>query len=217
MPIEFKNREDAGEKLAKQLNEYKDKEVVVYGLPRGGVVVASRIADILSKPLDIISVKKIGHPNQPEFAIAAVTESGLILENEELVGSIDRDWYENYTRKLHKEAQERRENYLKGEKMISAKNKTAIIVDDGIATGLTMLAAIEEIKENNPEKVIVAIPVIPPGIVDTIKKEVDELIALEIPEDYQDSVSAYYQSFPEISDSEVISFLEKNKNESTKS
>lgn len=213
MPIEFSSREDAGQKLSKKLVEYKNKDTVVYALPRGGVVVAYQIASELKKPLDIIGVRKIGHPQEPEFAIAAVTESGLMLENEELTKTIDQDWYEKFTRKMQKEARQQRERYS-GEKMISPKSKNAIIVDDGIATGLTVLAAIEEIKEKKPEKLIVAVPVLPPNVAETIKKEVDGLVAVEIPEFFLGAISAYYQSFPQISDDEVFSLLKKARNES---
>lgn len=209
MPMEFENRDDAGNKLAEKLKGYKDKNAIIYALPRGGVVVGYQIALKLGSPLDIIGVRKIGHPKQPEFAIAAVTENGLILENEELTKTLDQKWYENYAKNLQKEARTQREKFL-GKEMLSPEGKTAIIVDDGIATGLTMLAAIEEIKENNPQKIVVAVPVLPPNLLETIKREVDELIAVEIPEYFLGAVSGYYRSFPEISDKEVIELLKKS-------
>lgn len=205
----FKNRTDAGEKLAQALKKYKDKEVVVYALPRGGVVVAVEIAKFLKAPLDLIISRKIGHPFQPEYAIAAVTEDGDVIGNDMEIRSVDKKWFKEEVERQKLEAKRRREQYLTGRKKIAAKDKIAILVDDGIATGLTIRAGILELKHQKSEKIVIATPVVSRSIADIIRKEADEIIALEIPEDHDFlfAVGSYYNSFNNISDKEVISII----------
>lgn len=209
--MRFKNRIEAGRKLAKLLKKYKRNDAVVYALPRGGVVLGSEISKELGAPLDLIITRKIGHPFQSEYAICAVAEDGDMICNEDERARVDKKWLENETAKERQEAGRRREAYLKGRELISVQGKTAIIVDDGVATGLTMRLAIQEAKHNNPARIIVAVPVIPADTAKKIKKEVDEFIALEAPVLFFGSIGEYYDEFPQVEDEEVIKFLEENK------
>ncbi len=205
----FKNRVDAGQQLAALLADYQGKEIVVYGIPRGGVVLAAEIAKTLHASLDILLAHKIGHPNNPEYAIAAVSESGHLIGSPQELMYTSEAWLTEQKELQMKEMQRRRQLYLKGRKEISVKGKTAIIVDDGIATGLTMQAGILELKERQPKEIIAAVPVTPHRTAEILKKMADRLVAVLILGDDQffGSVGAYYKEFPQVEDREVISLL----------
>lgn len=212
----FRNRIDAGMLLAKALKKYKDKEVVVYALPRGGVVVAVEIARRLHAPLDLIITRKIGHPYQPEYAIAAIAENGHIVGEQKELRVLDQEWLQEEIQRQRKEAKRRREKYLQGREEIPVKGKVAILVDDGIATGLTMRAGIMELKHRHPKRIVIAVPIVPKATADIIKKEAQgELVALEIPSDdaFQGAVGAYYDEFFPVEDDEVISTLKSYEDE----
>ena len=208
----FKNRKEAGKKLAELLKKYKNSDSVVYALPRGGVLVGFEIAKELNLPLDLIIPRKIGHPLSPEYAIAAVTENGHMVENKNEVLSVNKDWFEKEIEKERSEAKRRREQYLSKWKSPTVKGKTAIIVDDGIATGLTIRAAILEARHKNPGKIVIAVPVAPSETVDLIKREADEFVTLDVFYDFAGSIGAYYQDFPQVTDKEVISVMKNAKN-----
>jgi predicted phosphoribosyltransferase len=203
----FLDRADAGRKLAQALIAYKGQSVVVYGLPRGGVVLAVEVAHILEAPLDLLVVRKIGHPRQPEYAIGAVAEDGYVVTNPDEVAILDKHWLEGTIAAELKEAQRRRKVFLQGRPSVAVKDKVAIIVDDGLATGLTMLAAIHEIRKRAPQKVVTAVPVAAADTVHKIRSEVDDLVVLYIPE-WFGAVGAFYQYFPQISDDEVVMLME---------
>jgi len=206
--IYFKDRIDAGRKLADALLKYKGiKNVVVYALPRGGVVTGKEVAKKLGCPLDVLIIRKISHPFSEEYAIGAVSEKGNAVFNETEIQSIDKKWLEDEIEKKKAEAKQKKELYYKNKQPINPEGKIAIIVDDGIATGLTILGAIKEIKMQKPEKIIVAVPVAPKEIVDPIKKEVDEFIAISVPEIYLGAVGSYYDEFNQVSDQEVLTLL----------
>lgn len=179
----FEDRSDAGRKLAEKLQKYRNQDVVIYALPRGGVVLGVEIAKKLNAPLDLLIIRKIGHPLNPEYALCATSENAhahMVCNKEELAG-VDKEWFKNETEKERQEAKRRREVYLKGRSPIPAKGKIAIIVDDGVATGLTMFTAILEIKHQETKKVVVAVPVAPPETANQIKSKVDEFVTLEVP------------------------------------
>jgi len=201
----FKNRIEAGQKLTEKLQGYKDnKEVVVYALPRGGVVLGKEIADALNTPLDILVIRKIGHPADPEYAVGAVAEDGHTIFSEE--GEQIKNELKEIIEKEKKEALRRRSVYA-GNKTISAEGKIAVIVDDGVATGLTMELAINEIKHQKPKKIIVAVSVVPVDTAEKFKNKIDELFALKIEKDYLGAVAAYYENFPQVEDGEVIALM----------
>lgn len=209
----FKDRRDAGHQLAKLLAKYKDEDVIVYALPRGGVVLAEEIANSLNAPLDLLLAHKIGHPHQPEYAIAAVSENGHLIGNPHELELFGKEWLESAKQKQMDEIKRKRLLYLKEKKVIPVKDKIAIIVDDGIATGLTMLAGIKELQDQHPKKIIVAVPVSPESTAEQIKTLVDDLVAVVIPDNtkFLGSVGAYYDKFGQVEDDEVIAILDKDK------
>ncbi len=203
----FKDRVEAGKKLAGFFDYTDGKNAVVYALPRGGVVVGVEIAKAIHAPLDLIITRKIGHPNQSEYAVGAVAENGHSVLSKEVLG-IDKQIFKKEVEKQKQEARRRREIYLGKRQPISCKGKTAILVDDGIATGLTIKAAIKELKLHyNPKKIIIAVPVTPRDIADELKKMGVEVKSILITSDFLGSIGAYYQNFPPVGDKEVISFL----------
>lgn len=212
--MEFKDRREAGKLLAEPLKKYKGQKVIVFALPRGGVVTASEIAKELRAPLDLMLAHKIGHPYQPEYAIAAISEGGLVIENRAEVESVDPEWYAHAQANEMEEMQRKRNVYMKGRKEPPVQDAIAILVDDGIATGLTMKAAILELKHRKPKKLVVAVPVAPHTTAQTIESMVDEFIGFHVPMEglFRGAIGAYYRDFTQTGDDEVISLLEENEN-----
>lgn len=209
--MHFKDRKDAGKQLARQLKPYQGQDVVVYALPRGGVVVAEEIAKALHAPLDLILAHKIGHPHHSEYAIAAVSESGHLVGTESELLAVGKAWLEQEKKRQLDEIKRKRQSYLKNQPSHSARDKIAIIVDDGIATGLTMRAGILQLKDEKPKKIVVAVPVTPKQTAEALKTMADEVIALEIPDDhlFLGAVGAYYTDFGQVEDEEVIAILDQ--------
>ena len=210
----FKTRAHAGKLLAKTLatflnTKYPNNDSVIYALPRGGVPLGFEIALALNAPLDLIIPRKIGHPMNPEYAIAAVTESGDTVYNENELSNLDKNWFNKERLEEIEEAKRRRNCYLSDRKPVPVKGKLAILVDDGIATGLTMRAAIRDIRNKQPNKIIVAIPVIPASTVKILNQEADDVVAQLIDDHYQGSVSNYYAYFYQLCDDEVVQLLNK--------
>jgi len=206
--MRFKDRTDAGVKLARLLAEkYAGADGIVYALPRGGVVLGVEIARHLGLPLDLVIARKIGHPYNPEYAIAAVTEHGAPVVNTDEIAQLPADWFNMQVKLQRQEATRRHEVYLDGRAPLSCRGKTAIVVDDGIATGLTMAAAIRDLKQRHPARIVVAIPVAPADTAAKFRSEVDDLVALDLPQYYLGGVGAYYDYFPQVSDEEVIALL----------
>lgn len=201
----FENRADAGKQLAQKLTVYRGEQTVVYGLPRGGVIVAAEVARLLPAPLDVIVVRKIGHPNNPEYAIASVTE-GAVVKNESEVGLLNAGWFRERVTEEQKEIARRCTLYTNG-KTISANGKVAIVVDDGLATGLSMRAALQSVRLQKPKKIVVAVPVAPRETLAELKTLVNEIVALLPEENFLGAVGAYYQDFEQVSDAEVTAAL----------
>lgn len=205
----FKNRLAAGQQLCPFLARYKDEDSIVYAIPRGGVIVAEPIAKFLNAPMDLLLAHKIGHPTQPEYAIAAVSESGLLIGNAHELSSVNQEWLQNAKKQQMQEIKRKREKYFQERGEIPLKGKIAIIVDDGIATGLTMQVGIKELKERHPKKIVVAVPVAPQSTASVIKTMANDFVAIVIPENYQflGSVGSYYEEFDQVEDEEVIEIL----------
>lgn len=203
----FKDRREAAKKLASALKARLEGNAVVYALPRGGVVLGAVIAKGLGAPLDLLIVRKVGHPSSAEYAIAAVAEDGHLVSNEGEVAAVDSEWFKYEVASQRAEAARRREVYCANRKPIEGAGKIAIVVDDGLATGLTMRLAIEEIKHRKPKKIFVAVPVASEETVRDIKPLVDDVIALHVPRGFFGAIGAYYADFPQISDAEVIQNL----------
>lgn len=204
--MRFADRRDAGQQLAAKLANTSG-DIVVYALPRGGVALGVEIAKALGAPLTLAISRKVAHPDAPEYAVCAVTETGPLICNETERMVLPAEWLQQAEAKQRAEAKRRRKTYLKGREQVSAKGKTAIIVDDGVATGLTLQAAIAEVKKQQPKRLIVAIPVAPSDVAETLQTEVDKLVVVTIPTVYLGSVGAYYDSFPQVEDAQVIDQL----------
>jgi len=205
----FKNRHEAGRQLAKKLKIYKNEnDVIVLGIPRGGVEVAFEVAKILKVALSIVVTKKIGHPFESEFAIGAVSQGNYILD-EGYRKEADEGYIKKTVNKMNKEIKRRYKEYTKG-KLPQLKNKIVIVVDDGLATGYTMLAAIKYVKSKNPKKVIVAVPVAAQESLEKVKQDVSEVICLQVPV-YFGAVGSFYQEFFQLEDKEVRFYLEEGK------
>lgn len=201
----YNDRSHAGRLLAEKLLEYAGEDTVVYALPRGGVVLGYEVAKLLGCPLDLVVTRKIGHPFSPEYAICAVSENAPAICNEHETRKMEKHWLEYEISKQRKEIQRRKDAYPAP--WISPEGKTAIIIDDGIATGLTIQSAIEEIRLQKPKLLIAAVPVSPDDTAAKLSKMVDRLVCLDIPAYYLGAVGSYYYDFRQVSDSEVIELL----------
>lgn len=204
----FKNREEAGILLAKALKEYKGQDAAVLAVPRGGVVVGYYVAKELGCPLDVIVPRKLGAPYQPELAIGAVAEDGTTVLNEDLVESlgVPRSYIERKIREEVQEIKRRVSLYRSGRSAVPVENKLVILVDDGLATGATMRAAIRFVKNLRPRAIIVAVPVAPPETVESLKHEVDRVVCLSTPFPFY-AIGQFYEDFKQVEDEEVIRLL----------
>ena len=201
----FYDRAEAGRLLAERLKKYQ-KDGVAAAIPRGGVVLGAEIARLLEIPLELVLVRKIGHPSNPEYAICAVSEAGEKC-NELETSIVDKSWLEERKKEERKEIARRKEIYLKGRSSVNMEGKTVILVDDGIATGLTYLTAVDELRKRKPAKIVAALPVMPAEFEETLKKAVDEVVCLLIDKNYLGAVGAYYSQFPQVTDEEVIEMM----------
>lgn len=189
------------------MEQYRGEDVVVFALPRGGVPLGVEIGKKLAAPLDLLITKKIGHPFNPEYAIGAITEDADPIFNPGEQGVLDQNWLEWELKRLRQEIKRRRETYVGAASIQSLEGKTAIIVDDGIATGFTMFASIAALKKRNPKRIIVAVPVTPEDTARKMDRMVDAVVALERTDDYLGAVGAYYIHFDQLDDAEVVSLL----------
>jgi putative phosphoribosyl transferase len=203
----FIDRVDAGQRLAQSLSKYKGEDAVVFALPRGGVVLGREISMHLNAPLSLIITRKIGYPGNEECAVCAIAEDGHMICESSGMDLVDPIWLQRRAEEEMDEAKRRREAYLKDSPPLEVQGKIAIIVDDGAATGLTLLLAIQELKHLHPKKIVVAVPVASSMAAEKIRKEADELVALEVPP-YFYAVGAHYESFPQIADEDVIKMME---------
>jgi len=201
----FRNRNEAGHLLAEKLTDFKGTNAIILALPRGGVIVAKEVADALELPLDIIVTRKIGAPENDEYAIGAIDISGNGIFNETEKARVDKKWLENKILAEKKEAERRWNVYRKGRGPLDLHGKTVIIVDDGIATGLTMEVAVDYAKREGAQKIIVAVPVAPPDTLHKLKNKA-EIRVLEFPAFFS-AVGEWYENFPQIEDKEVIHAL----------
>jgi len=206
----FQDRKEAGQQLAQKLKDYQlQPNVIILGIPRGGVETAKQIAQDLNCSLDIIVVKKIGAPSEQELAIGAVGETkGSNYLDERLINElrVSQQYLDEQIKRLKKEIKRREVLYRQNRDPLDLKGKTVIIVDDGTATGATAIAAAREVWNNEPKRVVIALPVAPKDTLHKLEKEADEVIVLETPTDFF-SVGQFYENFPQISDKEVISLL----------
>jgi putative phosphoribosyl transferase len=212
--ILFKDRRAAGEFLALELANYANRpDVVVLALPRGGVPVAFEVAKALNAPLDVFVVRKLGVPGQKELAMGAIASGGVRIINKDIVRFrlVSNQEIDRVTANEQQEL-ERRERLYRGDRPFPIlKERTVIVVDDGLATGATMRAAVIALRNQEPARIVIAVPVSPPETCQELKAEVDEIICAFTPSDF-DSVGSWYENFPQTSDTEVHNLLEIAEN-----
>lgn len=201
--MRFKDRHDAASKIIPLLTAYRDEDAIVLAVPRGGVPLGMDIARAYHFPLGLLLIKKIGFPGNPELAIGAVS-----LENEVIDPrfDIDQNYIDTEVDKIRASLRERYKKFLGDRPVPPIEGKTVIIVDDGIATGNTMMAGIEMIKRQKPASIVVAVPVAPQRTVNTMRKLVDDFICVYIPDEFY-GVGEFYDDFSQVTDDEVIRLL----------
>jgi len=208
----FQNRTHAGQRLARALVKYKARRPVVLALPRGGVPVAAEVATALDAPLDLVLVRKIGVPSQPELAMGAVTdgENATIIRNSEIIEfcGVDEREFDAVCNEELAEIERRRERYLGDRARAEVKGEVVIVVDDGIATGATILAAVRAVRERKPKELVLAVPVAPLDTIEKLRAEVDDIVCLETPGDLG-AIGYFYRDFHQVSDEEVIATLKR--------
>ncbi len=209
-PAPFADRSDAGRRLAAELTQYTGQPAVVLALPRGGVPVAAEIAAALKAPIDLVLVRKIGVPYQPELAMGAVVDGAapLTVRNEDVIrmAGVDDRTFDSVRDKELDEIKRRRARYLGQRRPAAVKDRVAIVVDDGIATGATVRAALQAVRSLGPKKLVLAVPVAAADTIDTLAEQVDEVVCLVRDRDF-DAIGAYYIDFRQVSDEEVLASL----------
>jgi len=204
----FADRYDAGRQLARALAKYKGKKnVLILAIPRGALQLGGVLHDELKAPLDIIVTKKIGHPMSEEYAIGAVGPGGEYFVSE---GSVDvsPEYIEGERKRLETLVEEKYSRYRGERPRPDVRGKTVILVDDGIATGSTLIAAIHVLRKQKPAKIVVAVPVAPADGLARVKAEADEVVCLLVPEDFY-AIGQFYDDFPQVDDEEAIAILKK--------
>ncbi len=211
MPL-FANRIQAGQQLATAMQDISFKDGLVLAVPRGGVVVGYEVADALNLPLDVIVPRKIGAPGNPELAIGAMTEDGTVILDENLVEymNVPQDFIERESDAQKLEIQRRMRLYRQNTPYPDLKDRDVIVVDDGIATGSTMKAALASVKNCGANSVTAAIPVGPPSTIEALKTLADRVVCLFTPESFY-AIGEFYDDFSQTSDEEVIDLLKRNR------
>lgn len=207
----FKDRTDAGRQLAEKLKAYKnDPDVIVFAIPRGGVVVADEICSKLNLPMDVVVTRKLGAPFNEELAIGAVDPLGEVALNQYAINMlrVGKDYIEQESRIKLQEVKERLKKYRGKDTYDDLTDKKVLLVDDGIATGYTVIAAINFLKGLNPKKIVLAVPVIAPDTLLQLKKLADEVVCIISEEPFY-AVGQFYENFAQVSDEEVMEILSK--------
>jgi len=206
----FKDRKEAGKKLAQALNSFSGRDALVLAIPRGGVVVAEPVAEALEAELDVIIPRKVGAPGNKELAVAAVAPDGTVLYNERalnLLGLNKEDLAPEIEKEI-KEIKRRLQVYRGHREEPRVKDRVVIVIDDGLATGFTMEAALVSLTKKEPRELILAVPVAPPDTLERLRSLVNEAVCLVTPEPFY-AVGQFYLSFPQVEDEEVLSILRR--------
>lgn len=214
--MKFKDRAEAGHRLAEALSAYADCKPVILALPRGGVPVGATVATTLGAPLDLVLVRKIGAPGQPELALGAVVDGGapMIVRNPGILaatGTSTADFDAIGARELA-EIERRRGRYLGTRAPADIAGRVVIVVDDGIATGATMRAALRATRQRGPARLVLAVPVASPSALASLRSEVDEVVCLTCPEGFR-GVGQFYDDFRQVTDDEVVALLARPPND----
>lgn len=207
----FRDRVDAGRKLASALADMKDKKPIVLAIPRGGVVVASEVAKALGAPLDIVVTRKIGAPGEPEYALGAVTQEGEVIMNEQAAESIGagQAYLDSEIARQKEEVKERMRKFRGMRPFPEIKGRVVVIVDDGIATGSSIEAAVMSTRRKDPKEIVVAVPVAPEDAVEALMEEVDRVVCLRTPYPFF-AIGEFYSDFDQVEDDEVRRLLDEN-------
>lgn len=208
----FSDRQEAGRRLAAELGRFKSAEPAILALPRGGVPVGFEIALALDAPLDVVLVRKIGAPGMSELAIGAIVDGEQLdkIIDRELVAelAVPQSYLDAEIARQAAEIERRRRVYFKGRAPVTVAGRTALVVDDGIATGATMRAALRAIRRRSPAKLVLAVPVAPPHTVEALRPEVDEIVCLATPENFY-AIGQFYADFRQLDDEDVITLLDR--------
>lgn len=206
--MEFNNRQHAGTLLAEKLDSDGVRVDIILGLARGGVVVAYDIAKHFNIPLDVLVVKKIPSPHQPEFGLGAIAPDRVFYVDWKMAQrtGVDENYIKSQISELNDQIKRTNLHYRKGKKPFQLKDKTVLLVDDGLATGATMEAALKWVRAKKARRIYAAIPVAPSDIVGKIKPEVEKLVVLETPNKFS-AVGQFYKEFPQVTDQEVVELL----------
>jgi predicted phosphoribosyltransferase len=207
----FKDRLEAGHLLADKMKKYKNTDAIILAVPRGGVPVASVIARELSLPMELVLTKKIGHPNNNEYAIGAASLTDYFVIPHE---NIPEKYVEDELKKIRVRLHEMQQLFMGNKPPVNVKGKIIILVDDGVATGNTLLGTVRVLKKNSPKKIIIAVPVASENAVKKLSAEVDEIVTCLIPKEFY-GVGAFYENFEQLEDEEVLSYLYGSKKLST--
>ncbi|MFL5489325.1 MAG: phosphoribosyltransferase [Gemmatimonadaceae bacterium] len=211
----FLDRYDAGRRLAAALPHYADRsDLLVLALPRGGVPVAYEVAHTLHSPLDVFLVRKLGFPGHPELAMGAIATGGVRIIDKQLVEmfGVSNDAIERVTASEQRELERREALYRDGRPAPDVKGRTVILIDDGLATGSTMRAAVQALRQEGANKIVVAVPVAPPETCEAFREEVDDIVCAVTPEPFQ-AVGIWYANFNETTDDEVRDLLARAERE----
>lgn len=205
----FLNRTEAGRQLAERLRTYANRpDVIVLGLPRGGVPVAFEVAKALNAPLDVFLSRKLGVPGQEELAFGALASGGVRVLDQEIVAEvgISDEEVERVTASVKKELERRERVYRSGRPPLGLEGRTVILVDDGIATGSSISAALTALRQMKPARIVIAVPVAPASTCNRLKAKADEIVCLYIPESFF-AIGQFYEDFSQLKDDEVIELL----------
>jgi putative phosphoribosyl transferase len=210
----FRDREEAGKRLAVALAELKGSDTVVLGIPRGGVVVAKEVAKALGAPLDVVVTRKIEAPGEPEYALGAVTQEGDVIMDRQAAESLGatQEYIDDQVRKKREEVRERMQRLRGNAPYPELRGKVVVIVDDGIATGSSVSAAVMSVKKRNPKKIVVAAPVAPADAVETLSEDGTKVVCLETPESFL-AIGEFYRDFDQVEDMVVRRILEESSAE----
>ena len=208
----FKDRRDAGERLADILTDLREERCLVAAIPRGGVVVGYYVAERFDWPLEVVVPRKIGAPYQPELAVGAVAEDGTIYVEEEVARAVGvgMDWIRDAAERELEEVKRRIKLYRGGAELPRLDEYIVIAVDDGVATGATMIATVRFLKKLGARSVIIAIPVAPPEVLPKLRAEADEVRCLETPIPFY-AIGQFYMNFAQVSDVEVMDYLSRSR------
>jgi putative phosphoribosyl transferase len=210
--LSFRDRAEAGRQLARHLLGYRSQRAVVLALPRGGVPVAYEVARALQAPLDLLFVRKIGAPGHAEFGLGAVVDGAhpQVVLNDEVLAQLDvtPEYIRAETERQLREIERRRQHYLAGRRPVEVERRTAIVVDDGVATGGTVRAALKGVARVRPARLVLAVPVAPAETIERLRAEADEVVCLMTPEPFY-AVGEHYDDFTQTSDREVIALLDE--------